>query len=242
MKKRGIEYISYYQVDNPLINIFDPLFIGLHAGDGAEMSSRALIKAYPTEKVGNFCMANGKVMVIEYSDLPDAQAQRKNPDGSLVFELGSIAIHMISVKFVEHLNADGFALPIHRADKKIPYIDSDGSQITPTEPNGIKLETFVFDALPLAQKSVILQTLREEEFAPVKNASGVDSPQVTRQMMIQRAANWLQAAGVDVPQKEDGSPDCVIEIAPSFALSAEDVIAKKDTVPAIKSGDTVSLD
>lgn len=242
MKKRGIEYISYYQVDNPLINIFDPLFIGIHAAGRTEMSSRALIKAYPTEKVGNFCMANGKVTVIEYSDLPDAQAQRKNRDGSLVFELGSIAIHIISRSFVEHLNVDGFALPIHRAEKKIPHIDSDGNHVTPTEANGVKLETFVFDALGLAKKSVILQTLRDEEFAPVKNASGVDSPQVTRQMMIQRAANWLKAAGVDVPEKEDGTPDCVIEIAASFALSAEDVATKKDSVGPIKAGDTVYLD
>ncbi len=241
MKKRGIEYISYYQVDNPLIKIFDPLFIGFHAEDCAEMSSRALIKAYPKEKVGNFCIVDGKVTVIEYSDLPDAQSQRKNPDGSLVFELGSIAIHLISRNFIEHLNNDGFALPFHRADKIIPYIDSNGNQITPTEPNGVKLETFVFDALPLAQKSVILQTLRAEEFAPVKNAAGVDSPEVARQIMIQRAANWLKIAGVNVPEKEDGSPDCVIEIAASFALSAEDVAAKKDSIGPIKPGDAVYL-
>ena len=101
MKKRGIEFISYWQVDNPLVNILDPLFIGLHALDDAEMSSKALIKTGPLEKVGNFCLADGKVTVIEYSDLPDELAQKKNPDGSLVFELGSIGIHVISTAFVE---------------------------------------------------------------------------------------------------------------------------------------------
>jgi UDP-N-acetylglucosamine/UDP-N-acetylgalactosamine diphosphorylase len=241
MQKRGVEYISYFQVDNPLINIFDPLFIGLHASDNAEMSSRALIKAYAMEKVGNFCLIDGKVSVIEYSDLPDEEAERTNPDGSLVFELGSIAIHMISRTFVEHINRDGFALPIHRAHKKIPYINAQGEKVDPAEPNGIKLETFVFDALPLAENSIILQTLREEEFAPVKNATGVDSADVTRQMMTQRAANWLKAAGVNVPENEDGTPNCTLEMAPSFALSPEDVKAKADTIAQIEPGQTLYL-
>jgi len=236
MKKRGIEYISYFQVDNPLINIFSPLFIGFHASSGSEMSSRALVKSHAKEKVGNFCMVDGKMTVIEYSDLPDEYAEKTNSDGSLVFELGSIAIHMISRTFVEHLNSDGFALPIHRAVKKIPFIDSDGNSVTPTEPNGVKLETFVFDALPLAEKSIILETIRSEEFAPVKNAQGDDSPQVTKQMMIERAANWLESAGVDIPRKSDGSVDCVIEMAASFALCPQDVKAKADQVGKIEAG------
>ncbi len=241
MKARGIDYISYWQVDNPLVNIFDPLFIGLHALDKAEMSSKALIKSRPTEKVGNFCLVNGKVTVIEYSDLPDEQAHKRKPDGSLVFELGSIAIHIISTAFVEKLNSRGFALPIHRAVKKIPHIDASGNAVNPTKPNGIKLETFVFDALPLASKSVILQTIRTEEFAPVKNATGENSPDITRQMMTARAAQWLASAGVAVPRKPDGSPDCTIEIAPSFALSPQDVDVKKDRIPKIKPGDSIYL-
>ena len=241
MKTRGIEYITYWQVDNPLINIFDPLFIGLHALDGAEMSSKALVKAHPTEKVGNFCLVDGKVAVIEYSDLPDEQAHRRNPDGSLVFELGSIAIHIISTAFVEKLNAHGFALPIHRAVKRIPHIDAQGNPVAPTASNGIKLETFVFDALPLAEKSVILQTIRSEEFAPVKNATGDDSPEVTRRMMIARAADWLEAAGVKVPRKPDGTPDCIVEIAPSFTLHKEDIAEKADQIPAIMPGDKLYL-
>jgi UDP-N-acetylglucosamine/UDP-N-acetylgalactosamine diphosphorylase len=235
MKKRGIEYLSYWQVDNPLVYVLDPLFIGLHAADGAEMSSKALIKAGPLEKVGNFCLVDGKVTVIEYSDLPDEQAYRKNPDGSLVFELGSIGIHIISVSFVEKLNiGGGFALPFHKAIKKIPHIDAAGNPVNPDKPNGVKLETFVFDALPMAKKSVILQTLRAEEFAPVKNATGVDSAEVTYQMMIDRAAAWLESAGINVPRKVDGKPDCVLEIAPSFALFKDDIKDKADKVPSLK--------
>lgn len=242
MKKRGVEYISYFQVDNPLINIFDELFIGLHVLDESEMSSKALIKTGPWEKVGNFCLANGKVTVIEYIDLPDELAEARNPDGSLRFQLGSIAIHMISVNFVERLNEKGFALPLHRAAKKIPHIDEQGNPIEPDEPNGFKLETFVFDALPLAKKSMILQTIREQEFGPVKNATGVDSAESARRMMIARWADWLESAGVKIPRKSDGTPDCKIEIASSFALCKEDIKAKVDEIPQIKPGEIVYLE
>ena len=241
MKKRGIEYLSYFQIDNPLVKVFDPLFVGLHVMNGAQMSSKALVKAYPKEKVGNFCLADGKATVIEYSDLPDELAEKCNPDGSLLFNLGSIAIHIISRNFIEKLNEGGFALPLHKAVKKIPHINENGRLITPTEPNGTKLETFVFDALPLAKSSIILQTVRSEEYAPVKNATGVDSAEVAREMMVQRAASWLESAGIQVPRKSDGSLDVLIEIAPSFAIYKEDVKAKRKHIPVIKPGEAIYL-
>ena len=231
MKRRGVEFLSYWQVDNPLINIFDPLFIGLHILDQAEMSSKAIIKTGPKEKVGNFCLVDGRVTVIEYSDLPDEPAEKRNPDGSLVFELGSIAIHIINRTFVENLNGDDFSLPLHRAAKKIQHIDEKGNAV---ESDGIKLESFVFDALPLASKSVILQTIRSEEFAPTKNATGVDSVETTRKMMTARAADWLESAGVTIPRKPDGSIDCLLEISPSFAPEKEDIKEKLNQIPKIK--------
>jgi len=238
MKRRGIEYLSYWQVDNPLINIFDPLFIGLHALDKAEMSSKALIKSHPKEKVGNFCLVDGRVTVIEYSDLPDELAEKQNPDGSLVFELGSIAIHIINRTFVEKLNANDFSLPLHRAVKKIKHIDEKGNAV---ESDGIKLESFIFDALPLACTSIILQTIRSEEFAPTKNATGPDSVDITRRMMTARAADWLESAGVNVPRKPDGSVDCLLEIAPSFALEKEDIKEKLDRIPDIERAGSIYL-
>ncbi len=241
MKKRGIEFLSYFQVDNPLINIFDPLFIGLHTLEKAQMSSKALIKTGPMEKVGNFCLVDGKVGVIEYSDLPDDIANKRNPDGSLVFELGSIAIHIINCTFIEKLNTAGFSLPLHRAVKKIVPIDESGIPIEPAEPNGIKLEHFVFDALPLASKSIILQTVRSEEFAPVKNTTGLDSAETAREMMAVRAAAWLEAAGLAVPRKPDGSADATIEIAPSFALHKNDIKAKINQIPQLKPKDKLYL-
>ncbi len=249
MKERGVEYISYFQVDNPLINIFDPLFVGLHALDESEMSSKAVLKTGPKEKVGNFCLIDGKVTVIEYSDLPDELARKKKTDGSYIFELGSIAIHMISVDFVERLNAEGLALlgsfcglPLHRAVKEIPYIDDNGNRVEPAEPNGIKLETFVFDALPLAKNSMILETLRDREFAPVKNAAGTDSAESARQMMVERWADWLEGAGVTVPRKADGSADANVEIAHSFALEPDDLKSRLNEIPEIKPGQDVYLE
>jgi UDP-N-acetylglucosamine/UDP-N-acetylgalactosamine diphosphorylase len=241
MKKRGVEYLSYWQVDNPLVKLFDPLFIGLHALDGAQMSSKAVIKNAPKEKVGNFCLVDGKVTVIEYSDLPDELAEKRAPDGSLVFQLGSIAIHIISTGFVEMLNTRGHALPLHRAVKKIPHIDMQGNHVEPRRPNGVKLESFIFDALPLAETSIILQIDRAEQFAPTKNATGEDSVETTHRMMVERAARWLESAGVPVPRRPDGSADCTLEIAPSFALDKADVPAQRDRVSPIRPGDKIYL-
>jgi UDP-N-acetylglucosamine/UDP-N-acetylgalactosamine diphosphorylase len=239
MKKRGVEFLSYWQVDNPLINIFDPLFIGLHVLDRSEMSSKALVKTGPKEKIGNFCLIDGKIQVIEYSDLPDEMAEKKNPDGSYVFQLGSIAIHIINRSFVEKLNAGDVSLPLHRAVKKIRHIDYKGNLI---ESEGIKFESFIFDALPLAENSIVLETVRNEEFAPTKNATGIDSAESARQMIVDRAANWLESAGAAVPRKEDGSPDCLLEIDPSFALEKEDVEAKLSQIPTIKPKDKLYLE
>jgi UDP-N-acetylglucosamine/UDP-N-acetylgalactosamine diphosphorylase len=242
MKRRGVELISYFQVDNPLVNIFDPLFIGLHAIEGSEMSSKALEKAGPDEKVGNFCVVDGRINVIEYSDMPGELADRRNEDGSLVFGLASIAIHILNTAFVERLNGADVSLPFHRAVKKIGYVDAAGEIVEPAEPNGIRLESFVFDALPLAGNSIILRTVRSEEFAPVKNADGPDSPGVAKGMMVERAASWLESAGVKVPRKADGSVDCLIEIAPGFALDRGQLASKVARVPPIGPGDRVYLE
>lgn len=243
MKRRGVEILSYWQVDNPLVKIVDPLFIGLHSMDKSQMSSKALLKGYPKEKVGNFCLVDGKVTVIEYSDLPDDVAEKTNDDGSLVFEIGSIGIHLISRDFIEQLNSGGdFSLPFHRAVKKISHIDKSGQVLKPTDPNGVKLETFIFDALPLAQNSMVLQTLRSEEFAPIKNAKGLDSPQVTKQMMTERAADWLKQANVVVPLDDKGKPDCTIDMSPLFAFNSQMLKDKAAEIKKIKPGDSIVLE
>ncbi len=240
MSARGVEYISYFQVDNPLVHAIDPLFIGLHAGRGADMSAKALTKRDPMEKLGNFCVSGGSVMIIEYSDMPEELAHEKLPDGRLKFSAGSIAIHIFSRAFVERLTEDGRCkLPFHRADKKVPHIDEHGNPVRPSEPNAVKLEMFVFDAKPMAEETVILETLRSEEFSPIKNAEGQDSPATCRRDQINRAAAWLEAAGVRVPRKESGEVDAVIEISPLFADSADRLADKIDKNMQIKPGDEI---
>lgn len=245
MAQAGIEHISYFQVDNPLVKCIDPLFIGLHAARKSQMSSKMLFKADDFERVGNFTLADGRMTVVEYSDLPKDLATARNADGSRKFNAGSIAIHVISRQFVEELTADEarFKLPWHRAVKKVPHVDvSTGQTIEPAEPNAIKLETFIFDAIPMAGNPLILQTLREEEFSPVKNATGVDSVETSRRDQVRRFARWLEQAGAAVPRRPDGEPDAVIEISPLFALDAEQLRERLKEPPKIQPGQSVYLE
>lgn len=227
MTRRGVTQISYFQVDNPNVKCLDPLFIGLHAINDAKMSSKSLAKAAPQEKVGNFCLIDGRVHVIEYSDMPDELAEARREDGSLKFNAGSIAIHLLSVAFVRRLNEGSggrFMLPFHRADKKVPHLDLEtGERLEPSEPNAVKLETFVFDALPLAETSITLEVDRVEEFAPIKNAEGTDSPATSRQLQSQRAAQWLEHCGVRVPFDAEGKVQAVIELSPLTAIEPADL-------------------
>lgn len=225
MKAAGVELISYFQVDNPLVSVVDPLFIGLHSLEKSEMSARMLSKTGPYEKLGNFCVSNGRLEIIEYSDLPNDLAEARNEDGSLQFIAGSPAIHVISREFVERLTSTGkLDLPWHRADKKVPFVDNDGNEISPESSNAVKLESFIFDALPLASRTMVLEARREEEFAPTKNPTGVDSVESCREMLIARDAKRLEKAGVEIPKKEDGSPECAIELSPKTFLDDEDAI------------------
>ncbi len=242
MARRGVDTISYFQVDNPLVRCLDPLFIGLHGAAGAEMSAKALPKRDPREKLGNFCVANGNVVVIEYSDMPADLAEQRDRSGNLRFSAGSIAIHLLDRAFVGRLTAGaGPGLPFHRADKKVPHVDRDGRRVNPEEPNAVKLERFVFDAMPLAGRCVLLETRRAEEFSPIKNSEGIDSPTGSRRDQIRRAAAWLEAAGVDVPRRPDGEVDAVIEISPLFADSAAELAGRLEGVLSIKPGQELYL-
>ena len=242
MAGRGIEQISYFQVDNPIVRCVDPLFIGLHVLENADMSCKMLPKAFGKEKLGNFCLRNGKLTVIEYSDMPDSLAEQRLADGQLRFRLGSIALHVLRRDFVERLNRNGLALSYHRAEKKVPYVDpSGGKQVKPEKPNAVKMEMFVCDALPWARHGVVYETDRVDEFAPIKQLEGIDSLVTSHQITTQRNAAWLEAAGATIPRKPDGTPDCMLEIAPSFALYAEDVAAKKLRLAPIPPGGAVYL-
>lgn len=228
MRRRGIEHLSYFQVDNPHVRICDEQFLGLHAagpGSSGEMSSKMVQKAAWDEKVGVFCEIDGRLDVIEYSDMPADLAKATGPDDRLRFAAGSIAIHIIGVSFLEKLATDpAFELPFHRAEKKVPHVDpASGAAVEPAVNNGVKLERFIFDALGKAKGSIVLETDRVEEFAPIKNATGVDSVITSQKLQTLRAVRWLASCGTQVPLNAAGEPDCVIELSPLTAAASCDI-------------------
>jgi UDP-N-acetylglucosamine/UDP-N-acetylgalactosamine diphosphorylase len=245
MKEQGIDCISYFQVDNPLIPCIDPAFIGFHLHGESELSSKMIPKAYALEKVGHFCTRNGQFEVIEYSDLPEEKQQETLEDGGLRFNAGSVAIHVFDREFIARVGggATGASLPFHRADKKIPFINDEGAMVDPESPNGIKFEMFVFDALPLAKNPVIIEGSRSQNFSPVKNAEGVDSPQTCKDDQLRMFAGWLKDAGVDLEIDDTGLPSITFEISPRFAADREDFLSQWKTLspsPVLEDGAVVS--
>ncbi len=223
MMNKGIEYISYFQVDNLIVKVLDPVFIGYHVKSGAQMSNKITPKSTPSEKVGAVVIIDNKYAVIEYSDLPKEHMCDKDEDGSLKFNAGSIAIHILNTSFVKSLTEGGIKLPYHIAEKKVSYINSDGEYIKPDNKNGIKFETFVFDALKFADKVTNMEVLREDEFSPIKNLTGIDSVESGKQLYMNRCARWLKEAGVNIPLDKKGNAKIKIEISPLFANSVDDL-------------------
>ncbi len=253
MQARGIQHISYFQVDNPLVRVLDPVFIGVHASaddSSAQMTSKMVSKIGPEERVGVFCKDHGKTKVIEYSNLPTELAHEKDSSGQLKFKAGSIAVHILGVPFIEQLgqpaaeSESGVQLPWHRAHKKVSAVDlSTGTVIEPSEPNAVKFETFVFDALQFADQSAIMETSREEEFAPIKNREGTDSAVTSYLSQTVRAANWLSELGTEIPRKDEGGVsevDAVIEISPLTAMDVEE-LSLSALPDRIASGERVVL-
>ncbi|MEY4938780.1 MAG: hypothetical protein RIQ93_515 [Verrucomicrobiota bacterium] len=223
MEREGIDTLSYFQVDNPLVRSIDPAFIGWHVLRHSEMSSKMVTKAYAEEKVGHFCLQDGRIVVVEYSDLPAAYQREVDGRGRLRYLAGSIAIHMLDREFIRRMAAagPGVALPFHRADKKIPTIDAKGGPVNPEKANGVKFEMFVFDALPFARNPLVIETLRENDFSPVKNAEGVDSPKTSRDDLLRQFARWLRANGAAVETDPSGLPKATFEVSPLFGYDEE---------------------
>jgi len=224
MAKRNIRSVFYFQADNILINILDPVFVGLHVDQQAQMSFKVCCKTCPEEKLGVLGIVDGKSGVVEYSDLKEADMYATNERGELTFWAGSIAIHMFDRDFLEHM-AD-HRLPYHRADKQVPFINEQGDLSKPDLPNGVKFETFIFDALPRTRTWMAMEVQREDEFAPVKNATGVDSLESAQGLYMDRCARWLEACGVNVPRTKDNAVAHLIEINSLYALDERELKQK----------------
>ena len=180
MKSRGIEWVFIGGVDNVLVNMVDPVLVGLAVDKKVEAAGKSVVKAYPEEKVGVFCKRNGKPSVIEYSEISEEMAHATTNDGELVFAESHILCNLFSLETIEEISKD--KLPYHSAFKKATYIDKDGNLVKGEKPNAYKFEAFLFDAFESLDDMAILRVKREDEFAPVKNAEGVDSPETARKL------------------------------------------------------------
>ena len=220
--RRGIRQLFYLQVDNPLVDVCAPEFVGYHLLSGSEMSTQVIAKRDPLERVGNVVQVRGRLMVIEYSDLPDEIARRRNPDGSLAIWAGSIAVHVIDRGLLGRMADRADALPFHIAQKRVAYVDSAGRRIEPEEPNAIKFERFIFDLIPWAHNAIVVEVDPAEGFAPLKNASGhrQDTPETVKAQMAALHRSWLRRAGVDVADGVD------VEISPLWALDADELAGR----------------
>jgi UDP-N-acetylglucosamine/UDP-N-acetylgalactosamine diphosphorylase len=224
MRRGGVKHLFYLQVDNPLAPIADAEFLGYHLLADSELTSMAITKQAPEDRLGNFVSIDGHVQVIEYSDFPIEVAKERNADGGLKFWAGSIAIHAFAVDFLERALQLRDALPYHVARKKVPHVDESGRLVEPSEPNALKFERFIFDLLPHAERPLVVEYEEREVFAPLKNAPGADcdTPEYVREYMIDQQRGWLEEAGTKVAA---GVP---VEISPRWAFDAAGVAARTD--------------
>jgi UDP-N-acetylglucosamine/UDP-N-acetylgalactosamine diphosphorylase len=234
MQSRNVEFLYYHQVDNPTAIVCDPEFLGLHAVQNSEYSTKVVAKVHPTEKMGVVVDVDGQTQIIEYSDLPADLADKTDENDSPLFWAGNTAIHIFNREFLERMTAMDDPLPFHQAHKKVAYLNNEGDHVSPESENAYKFERLIFDALTHARCALVVETDREREFNPVKNKEGNDSPETSRAALNRLSSNWLQEAGAEIAEGVE------IEISPLFALDANEV--KQQILPETKFTETTVLE
>ncbi len=233
LAEQGIRHLFYHQVDNPTAILCDPSLIGFHTEQRSQLTTNVVRKADPSERMGVLVDINGRTEIVEYSELTPEQAARCDDNGNWIFWAGNTAIHVFDREFLEQLADDGGKLPLHVARKNVTFVDDRGATIKPDDParpNAMKLEKFIFDALPIAERTLIVEGNRSREFNPVKNRDGADSPATSRAALSRIGREWLTAAGHIV------ADDHSVEISPLQALDAEE-LAQKFTSGALRPAD-----
>lgn len=217
MEKRGVEWVFVYGVDNALVRVADPAFLGYTVKSGLPVSSKMIRKRDPEEKLGVFCFEDKKLTILEYSELPEDFRVARDSKGELLYDCGNIVNYYFSLDFLK--NASEVGLPYHVAHKKMKTIDWEGKVMTPEAPNAYKFELFIFDIFSSLQDIAALSINREEEFAPVKNKDGEDSPAVAREMISELHKKWLLSSGISKELLKDST----VEISPLASYSGEDL-------------------
>ena len=220
MRKRSIEHIHAYCVDNCLVKVADPVFLGFAASKKVDIATKVVRKRSAKESVGLILLKNGKPDVVEYSEIDSATAEAKDskqPD-LLKFRAANIVNHYYSFRFLETIEEWAHKLPHHVARKKIPYVNTEtGEIVKPDKPNGIKLEQFVFDVFPMLEleKFASMEVKREDEFSPLKNAKGTgeDDPDTSKRDILDQGTRWVKVAG-GIVESEAGVGETGVEISP----------------------------
>lgn len=180
MKRKGIKWVFIGSVDNALLNMVDPMLLGLTKKRGTEIASKTIVKNSPYEKVGVFCKKNGKPGVIEYSEIPETLIEEVDENGELMYGESHIMCNLYTLDAIEKIA--NVELPYHSAHKKVDFMQEDGNMFYAKEANGYKYEAFIFDGFELFDDITLYRGKREEDFAPVKNAEGVDSPETATKL------------------------------------------------------------
>lgn len=219
LQSLGVKNLHVFSVDNPLCRPADPRFIGYCLSKNADCGNKCVWKASPEEKVGVVARRGGRSGVVEYSELDEARKNQRDSNGRLVFGAGNICNHCFSVDFLANVVIPSVSTMFHLAHKKIPFAGENGKTTKPESNNGIKLEAFVFDVFSMSNKMAILETRREEEFAPVKNAPGAatDSPDTARAMVNALCREWAKQAGAAI----EGDDASVLEVSPLVSYAGE---------------------
>lgn len=219
LEHRGVDYIHAYCVDNCLVKVADPIFLGYCITKKSPCGVKVVIKSDPHESVGVIALKNKRWSVVEYSEMPESIASSRSSNGELTFKSANIANHFYTLEFLKSIESFESKLSYHVANKKIPHIDLKSKQlIKPTQPNGIKLELFIFDVFPFVDSLSLLEVDRSEEFSPLKNApnTGTDDPQTSRRDLLAQQKRWLEAAGCRFLK-----PDLEVELSPIVTYSGE---------------------
>lgn len=180
MKEKGIKWIFIGGVDNALLKMADVTLLGMAIDKNVQIASKSIVKANPHEKVGVFAKMNGHPKVIEYSEMPEKMSEEVDDNGELKYGEAHIMCNLYTIDAIEKISKE--TLMYHSAFKKNAYIDENGKEIIPEEPNSYKFESFIFDAFEFFDDIAILRGKREDDFAPVKNKEGVDSPKTAKEL------------------------------------------------------------
>lgn len=222
LKVRGIDYVHVYCVDNCMVKVADPVFIGYCISRHSDCGIKVIPKSFAEESVGIICKRNGKFTAVEYSEKPPHLATQRDESGSLLFNAANIANHFFTTEFLKRMNKMSPEMKYHIARKKISHMcPQTGDIIKPEMPNGIKLELFIFDVIPFAKNFAVLEVSREDEFSPLKNAVGENSPITSRRDLLAQGKRWVKKAGAIVGDSVD------VEISPLTSYEGEGLEAFK---------------